>query len=227
MTTLDTFHPPPARTATRPTVNYHEYVMLFARSAAGYLFLTFAGVALSVGAGMYLQGGFMVFLVAAGLGSAAAGGGGFMAVLTAHAAYTRHLAVSSTTTYQEPAQPGPTVRPFVPSSNGTPTIRAGRFKLTRDEWARLFQTAGDGGRLTRDGASKVLPRPMYRDWQTTLGELQRLGIVDGDGHITPAGWEFYHANVSPYPNGDEAHAGAHSTHARRTHGAHGAGMVES
>lgn len=51
MTTVDAIQPTPARTATRPTVAYPEYVMAFARSAAGYIFLTFAGVALSVGAG--------------------------------------------------------------------------------------------------------------------------------------------------------------------------------
>lgn len=227
MTTVDAIQPTPARTATRPTVAYPEYVMAFARSAAGYIFLTFAGVALSVGAGMYIDGRMMVLFVAVGLGIAAAGAGGLLAVLTAHATYTRHLAVSSTTTYQEPPAAGPTVRPFVPSSNGAPTVRAGRFKLTRDEWARLFQSAGDGGRLTRDNAAKILPRALYREWAATLGELARLGIVDDDGRITPAGWEFYQGTISPHPNGDSSAAGTHSTHARRAPAAHGAGMVAS
>ena len=87
-------------------------------------------------------------------------------------------------------------------------------------WAALFQTAaGNGGRLTRDAAAKVLPREVYRSWAGTMEELQRLGLVDGDGRPTAAGWRL--AGLSPFPTGNERPAGADSTHARRAAGAPG------
>ena len=75
--------------------------------------------------------------------------------------------------------------------------------------------------MTRDGATKALPRHLYRDWQSTLGELQRLQLVDADGRPTAAAWALAEG-TPPRPTDDEWPAGAHSTHARRTHGAHGA-----
>ena len=94
-------------------------------------------------------------------------------------------------------------------------------------WAALLAAAeANGGRLTRDAATKVLPRHLYRDWSTTAGEFQRLGIIDGDGMVTAGGLQFLR-NDSPFPNGGYSAAGAQSTHARRTHGAHGAGWGES
>ena len=40
-----------------------------------------------------------------------------------------YLSVNVTRTYAEPPAPAEAVRPFVPSSNGPATIRAGRFSL--------------------------------------------------------------------------------------------------
>lgn len=221
MTKIDNSTAQPARTSTRPTVTYKEYVGDFGKSAARYLGLAVGGITLIATAIIYLQGGAMVLAAAAGVGIAAAGAGGLLAVTIAHEAYTQHMGLTTTTTYTAPA-PTPTVRPFIPSSNGPRTIRAGRFQLPAATWRALFDAAeANGGRLTRDAAAKVLPRAMYRDWATTADELRRLGLIDEAGQVTADGRRFILSDVSPYPEGGEAHTSAHSTHARRTHGAHG------
>lgn len=220
--------PAPARTTARPSVDYDTFVLRYARAQRANVLLAFVGVALITGGIMYTHGAPMVILVALGLGLAAAGLGGLAIAMGAHADYTRHLAMTTATTYAAPVEASPGVRAFVPSANGAPTIRAGKFKLERATWVKLFETAAaHDDRLTRDSATKVLPRNLYRDWQNTIGELVRLGMVDGEGRITAGGWQWYQENLSPYPNGGEAPTGAYSTPARRTHGAHGAGMVES
>jgi len=218
--------PPLARATQRPAAEFHEYVIAYSRGQRWNVFLIFAGVALAIGAGMYLSGALLIIGVALGLGLAGAGGGGLLIAAGAHASYTRHLGMTTTRTYAE-QPPAATVRPFIPSTNPT-TVRAGRFQLPAATWAALFNAAeANDGRLTRDMAAKVLPRAMYRDWQSTLEELQRLGMFDADGRVTAAGRLFARRDISPYPDNAEAHTGAQSTHARRTHGAHGVGMVAS
>lgn len=219
MTTIDNQALPPlARATQRPAAEFHEYVIAYSRGQRWNVFLIFAGVALAIGAGMYLGGGVLIIGVALGLGLTGAGGGGLLIAAGAHASYTRHLGMTTTRTYAEQPPAGATVRPFVSSTNPA-TVRAGRFKLPAATWAALFNSAAaNDGRLTRDAAAKVLPRAIYRDWQSTLEELQRLGMVDNDGQVTPAGWMFARRDVSPYPDNAEAHTGAQSTHARRTHG---------
>lgn len=208
-----------ARATQRPAAEFHEYVIAYSRGQRWNVFLIFAGVALAIGAGMYLGGGVLIVGVALGLGLTGAGGGGLLIAAGAHAAYTRHLGVTTTRTYAEQPPAGASIRPFVPSTNPT-TVRAGRFQLPAATWAALFNSAAaNDGRLTRDAAAKVLPRAIYRDWQSTLEELQRLGLFDDDGRVTPAGWVFARRDVSPFPDHAEAHTGAQSTHARRTHGA--------
>ena len=94
-------------------------------------------------------------------------------------------------------------------------------------WGALLAAAeANGGRLTRDAAMKVLPRALYRDWSTTAGELARLGIIDGDGMVTTAGRDIMRGG-SPFPTAAYSQAAAHSTHARRTHDAHGIAWGES
>ena len=221
MTTIDNQAVAPlARMTQRPAAEFHEYVIAYSRGQRWNVFLMFAGGALAIGAGIYLGGGVLIIGVAIGLGLTGAGGGGLLIAAGAHAAYTRHLGMMTTRTYAEQPPAGATVRPFVPSTNPS-TVRAGRFKLPAATWAALFNSAeANDGRLTRDAAAKVLPRAIYRDWQSTLEELQRLGMVDDDGRVTPAGWMFVRRDVSPYPDNAEAPTGAQSTHARRTHGAH-------
>jgi hypothetical protein len=167
----------------------------------------------------------MVAFAAVGLGIAGAGGGGFLAAAGAHAAYTRYFSATETEVYADPPPPAAAVRPFVASTNGAATIRAGRFSLPATTWAALLAAAdANGGRLTRDAATKVLPRALYRDWSTTAGELARLGIIDPEGMVTAAGRGIIGGNP-PRPTGDYAPAGAYSTHARRTHDAHGGAVA--
>lgn len=219
--------PPLSRSTRRPAAEFDEYVLRYARVQRANVFLVFAGVGLAVGAAVQLHGGLMVTLAAVGLGIAGAGAGGLMAAMSAHSAYTRYLGLNETQEYAPPAPAAEAVRPFVPSSNGTPTIRAGRFSLPAATWAALLAAAeANGGRLTRDAAVKVLPRALYRDWSTTAGELTRLGIIDGDGMVTPAGRGMMRSG-SPFPTVAYSQATAHSTHARRTHDAHGVAWGES
>ena len=211
---------PLERVSSRPAADFHEYVLVYARAQRWNVALVFAGMALAVGAAVYLSGGVLIVVAAVGLALAGGGGAGFLIAAGAHAAYTRHLGVNITQTYAAPPAAGPTVRPFVPSRNASEsnTIRAGRFQLPAATWSALFALAeANGGRLTRDGAAKVLPRALYRDWQATIAELQRLGIVDADGRVTVDGWEFARRDVLPLPrDGDELVTGPR-THARRTH----------
>ena len=216
--------PPLARSTRRPTAEFDEFVLRYARAQRANIGLIFAGLGLAVGAAMQLHGGLMVALAAIGLGTAGAGAGGFLAAAGAHAAYCRYFSATETAVYADPPAAAPTVRPFVASTNPT-TIRAGRFSLPAATWAALLAAAdANGGRLTRDAATKVLPRALYRDWATTAGELQRLGIIDGEGMVTANGRAMMSGNP-PRPTGDYAPAGAYSTHARRTHGAHGGAVA--
>lgn len=216
-----------ARAKVRPSAHFNEYVMAYTRMQRANVLLIFAGVAVLIGATMYTEGVATVLCVALGLGLAGGGGGGLAIAAAAHASFTACMATIEEHTYTEAPPPAEGVRPFVASSNGAATVRAGRFALPPATWAALFDgAAAAGGRLTRDGAAKVLPRHLYRDWQTTLGELHRLQLVDAEGRPTAAAWALI-GRTPPRPAGDEWPAGTHSTHARRTHGAHGGGVVES
>ena len=75
-----------------------------------------------------------------------------------------------------------------------------------------------GERLSRESfeALHAAPEP-----QQVLGHLNPPEVVDDDGRVTAAGWEFAGRDISPPPHGLDAPAGAPSTHARRTHDAHG------
>ena len=218
---------PLTRATRRPSAEFEEFVLRYARAQRTNVGLIFAGMGMAIGAAMRLDGGIVVAFVAVGLGLAGAGGGGLVVAAGAHAAYTRYFSATETHVYAEPPAPAATVRPFVPSSNGAATVRAGRFSLPTATWAALFETAtSNGGKLTRDAAIKVLPRNLYRDWQGTVEELQRLGLIDAESRPTRAAWSLI-GRGSPSPNGDEWPAGVPSTHARRTHGAHGAEVGES
>ena len=219
--------PPLARATTRNTTDFDSFVMRYARAQGGSVALIFGGAGLAIGGGMWLEpGALMVAFAAAGLALVGMGGSAFAFRAAAHADWRNYFGTTTDRTYAEPAAAAPTVRPFVPSSNGTNTVRVGRFSLPTATWAELFETAGAaGGRLTRDAATRVLPRPLYRDWQATLGELQRLGYVDDEARPTAAAWDA--VGLRPPHPGGERPAGAYSTHARRTHGAHGLEQVTS
>ena len=206
----------PVRETARVNVSYREYVNDYAKMIGLCLFVLFCGVGLIVGSVMTLEGPLMGLFASVGLAMTAGGGGSMLAAMTAHDAYTRHLATTRTKTYQ-PAEERPTEggRAFIPSTNGAGrTVHVGAHWLTPELWRALEATANRDGRITRDGAIKALPRRLYRNWSETIGELVRLGLVDSTGLITPLGKQ----GLPPYPNSDGRENGGHSTHARRTHG---------
>lgn len=218
-TTIDSL-PPPARTASRPSVSYREYVRDFARMTTNYIFLASAGMASIAGAMLYVRNDLlMIVAIAGGLGMALGGLAGVAAAAAAHNSYTRLMATSVTTTYQAPP-PVETVRPFVASRNAPRTVRAGRIALPASTWAALFETAAsNGGRLTRDGAIKAgLPRDLYHaNWQETLGELKRLGIAGDDGALAPDARRL----LSPYPEDAQAQPFVHTQNERERTAANG------
>ena len=205
-------HERPVKTSSRPAADFDSYVLRYSKAQRSNILLSVTGIGAIVGAITNTHGAPMVMLVSFGLGLAAAGLAALAIAERAHARYTEHLSTATVTTYATEPTAAP-VRAFIPSANGAPTVRAGKFRLTRQQWTRLFQTAGDGGKLTRDNAMRALPRELYRDWANTLDELRRLGIVDDNGVITPDGWSWYSANVSPYSTDALSTSGAQGTHA--------------
>jgi len=202
----------PVRATAKVNVSYHEFVSDYGKMVALYLFILGAGAGVCVLALVTLEGPLRPLFAVVGLAIGAGGLGGLLAVVTAHRAYTNHLAMNHTTYQQDdkPPQNGGG-RVFIPSMTGN-TVNVGAHWLTPELWRQLAATANRDGRLTRDRAAKVLSRRLYRDWSNTLGELVRLELVDADGLITPLGKQ------SPYSIGGGGNNSHPSTHARRTHG---------
>lgn len=199
--------PVAARTTSRATVTYETYVLQYAARQRGHVLLATAGVVLALGA-MYLVDGtaLLVILISLGVGGLMSGGVGFAIAADAHASYTRNLAVSVSETYERrPTTPPPaTVRPYVASSNGDGrTTNTGRLNFTAQVWKALFDRAlANGGVISRDGVAR--PAGVGRDWYHgdgyghLLGELTRLGFIDGRNRITPAALSWYEAQI-PLP----------------------------
>ena len=218
-TTAPPLSPPVAKTTARPSVTYTEYVKDYALLSFRFALLCFFGIALIIGAGIYLDAALMVAFVALGFGMAGGGGAGLLAASTAHSVYSRHLSIITATTYEHDTQtPRPGPRAFIPSTNAPQQIKVAGHWLTDAVWRKLYETADRDGRIKRDAAQKVLPRQLYRDWQTTLGELARLGLVDEGGYISPFGKQAYTQGLSPFPQREQGQNESASTHARRTHG---------
>lgn len=192
-----------ARTKSRATVDYDTYVLRYAARQRGHVLLTTAGITLIIGAVVYLEGAPMVILCAIGMGSMFAGFIGFAIAAAAHDSYTRDLAVSVSETYHRPAQPRPaTVRPFIPTDNGTgKTTNTGRLDFTPDVWRNLFDRAlANGGYINRDDVAK--PARVGREWYHGAGygalleELSRLGFIDGRNRLTPAALSWYERQIA-------------------------------
>ena len=216
--------PPPiaARTTSRAVVQYEIYVLQYSGRQARHTFIMAFGVAVAILATYYLDGRPQYLAIALAVAFILTGAVGYHTTQTAHATFTEHLAVATSTTYQEPRPLAQGERPFVPSTDRPATIKVGRFPISPPLLAALIDTgANNGWRLTRDAATRVLPRNLYRDWQATVGELQRLGYLDDQARPTAAAWAFI-GRRPPLPQSDNSHPGAQSTHARRTHGAHDA-----
>lgn len=210
--------PPPARTSTRSTVSYDQFVQSYARLSAWYGLMSFGGIALIVGAGLYLDGNAMLITIAIGFGIAGGGAIGLWAAMAAHATYSRIMALTTVTTYQQAAAAAPSPRAFIASTNGGGhTIAVGAHWLTDDVWRKLVDAAGKDARITRDRSMRALSRRLYRSWSDTLGELERVGLVDGDGIITPAGMMAYTDGLPTHPAAAMSQNGTPSAHAPRTH----------
>ena len=78
--------PPLARSTRRPSAEFDEFVLRYARAQRANVGLVFVGLGLAIGAAIRLDGGLMVAFAAVGLGLAGAGAGGFIAAASAHAA---------------------------------------------------------------------------------------------------------------------------------------------
>ena len=70
--------PPLARSTRRPSAEFDEFVLRYARAQRANVGLVFVGLGLAIGAAIRLDGGLMVAFAAVGLGIAGAGGGGFL-----------------------------------------------------------------------------------------------------------------------------------------------------
>lgn len=209
-----------SRSFSTKTVSYETYVLDYGARQRNNLLLAGVGGMFVILALAFLNDPWRGIGGALGAIGVLAGMGSLWLTADAHARYI-DVATSVSETYAPPA-PSATVRAFVPSADAPATVLSGRFSLPVATWTALFETAAvNGGKLTRDAATKVLPRPLYRDWQETVGELQRLGLIDAESRPTAAAWALV-GRRSPFPNDDESLAPAQSTHARRTHGAHGA-----
>ena len=200
---------------TRTTVTYDDYVLRYARAQRFNVLLAATGAAVVAGAVVYLSGAVVVILCALGIGLTLAGAAGMLVTAEAHADYTRYLALGTVLTTRREMEPE--TRVFRPSANGGRTVLAGAFSLPASAWAALYNAArNNGGRLTRDAAKQVIPRDLYYPWQTTLGELRRLGLVDDDGMVMDEAWR--EAGLPPYPGGGNGVSPAHRTDGRRTDG---------
>ena len=93
--------PPLARSTRRPSAEFDEFVLRYARAQRANVGLMFVGLGLAVGAAVRLDGGIMVALAAVGLGLAGAGAGGFLAAAGAHAAYCRFFSATETAELRE------------------------------------------------------------------------------------------------------------------------------
>lgn len=203
---------PPAvarSTTSARGVDIDAYVFRYSGRQRANILILVLGVVLGIGALVYLdrdRGPILVLAVALALGLVAAGGVSFLITGRAHDDYTR-LSVSRTDVYHDPRpQPVADVRPVVPDADSDATIRRGRFALPLSTWLRLFKSASDNdGRLARDKvvSGRGLPRDLYHGdaWQSTLGELRRLGLIDDENCVTVTGWAFRDSLLSPFPDG--------------------------
>ena len=177
---------PVIESETRRPVPFPEYVTQYSRMQRGNAFMTVVGLIAAVAGVLYVDGLFGELLTLAGIGLGIVGAFSVAVAWEAHRRYGDEFAISRITHYRKPET---TVRPFNPSRNGR-TIRVGRFSLPVATWEKLHDTAvANGGRITRDVATGILDRDLYRDWENTRTELRRMRLIDANGAIIPAAWE--------------------------------------
>lgn len=183
--TLITADQPVIESETRRPVPFPEYVTQYSRMQRGNAFMTVGGLIAAVAGVLYVDGLPGELLTLAGIGLGIVGVFSVAVAWEAHRRYGDEFAISRITHYRKPEA----VRPFIPTRNGR-TIRVGRFSLPVATWEKLHDTAvANGGRITRDVATGILDRDLYRDWENTRTELRRMRLIDANGAIIPAAWE--------------------------------------
>lgn len=86
------------------------------------------------------------------------------------------------------------VRPVIRDRAVGNIIRRGNFRLSRDQWASLYNLARDGRPLTRDAARPHMPRDLYIEWAATMTEMRRVGLIDDEHRMTDA-WRDFHRSI--------------------------------
>ena len=86
------------------------------------------------------------------------------------------------------------VRPVIHDRAVGNVIRRGNFRLSRDQWASLYNLAADGRPLTRDAARPHMPRDLYIEWAATMAEMRRVGLIDDEHRMTDS-WREFHRSI--------------------------------
>lgn len=86
------------------------------------------------------------------------------------------------------------VRPVIRDRAVGNVIRRGNFRLSRDQWASLYNLAADGRPLTRDAARPHMPRDLYIEWAATMAEMRRVGLIDDEHRMTDS-WREFHRSI--------------------------------
>lgn len=217
------------RTVNRTNTTYEVYVLAHAQAQLTYAMIAGLGGTLVAVAAFYdappLIG------VIAFLAGVPAAFGGAVAMLSAWRAHNRYydlaIGVSETVEHYQPDVAA--VRPFVPSRNGDDegqTVRVSRVSLAPDVWRRIFASANDDDRLTRDGVQGALTGvPNGRQWYHGAGwdefraELRRVGFLTDDNRLTARAWGWLESDTTPLPRGGAAAVRPLSTNDERTTGA--------
>lgn len=219
------------RTVNRTNTTYETFVLAHAQAQLTYAIIAGLGGTLIAVAVIY-DAPPLISVIAFLVGVPTAFGGA-VAMLSAWRAHNRYydlaIGVSETVEHYQPDIA--TVRPFVPSRNGGDdgqTVRVSRVSLPADVWSRIFASANDDGRLTRDGVQGALTgvangRQWYHGdgWDDFRVELRRVEFLDGDNRLTGRAWNWLESDITPLLRGGAFAVRPPRTNEPRTNGANG------
>lgn len=88
------------------------------------------------------------------------------------------------------------VRPVIRDRAVGNIIRRGNFRMSREQWMRLYELARNGRPLTRDAArdADAMPRDLYIEWAATMAEMRRVGLIDDEHRMTDS-WREFHRSI--------------------------------
>lgn len=88
------------------------------------------------------------------------------------------------------------VRPVIRDRAVGNIIRRGNFRMSREQWMRLYELARNGRPLTRDAArdTDAMPRDLYIEWAATMAEMRRVGLIDDEHRMTDS-WREFHRSI--------------------------------